>query len=600
MRAMKLSKTFFFGAVLGALASFAPACGPAKEPCNASTCSGCCDSTGFCQFGFDNNGCGTGGNLCQTCSLGTSCQTGLCLSTGNGGGTGGSGGGSGGAGTGGGTGGGSTGGGTGGGTTGGGSGGGVTGGGTGGGVTGGGTGGGSGGGVTGGGTGGGVTGGGTGGGVTGGGAGGGVTGGGTGGGGALPSFTSQLWYLGRVTQTTRNELSRVLFPSRTLAPLNVPGTDIKGWSVNAAGRLIALSADTTVTSRFDLVVVNHDGTGLRTVVPAPLGTNIGFPKFSPNGQRISYETKDTATTLQRQWVVNTAGGTPIEITPPRTNPGDTTLNVINSTWSRDSRYLAIVAETTIDRLNELWLVDFSQATPTPVNILPYAISGTPGTSGFWGVVSPVEWSSAARNELVFKFRSTVVDGTAFRLKQISTIGTNFQNVPGSPDGVTMGGWVGSFGIANDGVTVAYSSDTLVMNAYEIYKTSMVGGTATLLTSGTATTGTRPDFVRPLAFNFSGSSFAFGANYSAGSLMFEPFLMPMPNGPPFRLAALALGGTVDDLVWSPDGSQLAMVSDWRTDETYELALITSLTSQSTPTPLVVPVPGGDVLDVQWTP
>ena len=252
---MKTSSTFLLGTLLGALLSLAPGCGPAKQPCNSTTCSGCCDSTGFCQFGFDNNGCGTAGAVCQVCMFSTRCTSGLCLPVDNGGG-------------GGATGGGSAGGGAGGGATGGGAGGGAAGGGTGGGATGGGVGGGA----TGGGTAGGATGGGTGGGTTGGGTGGGATGGGAGGGG-LPSFTSQLWYFGKVTSTTRNEVSRVLFPSRALAPLTVPGTDVKSWNVNTTGRLVALSADTTVSGRFDAVVVNHDGTGLRNLASPPTGAS---------------------------------------------------------------------------------------------------------------------------------------------------------------------------------------------------------------------------------------------------------------------------------------------------------------------------------------
>lgn len=591
MPPMKTYSTFALGAALGLLISLAPACGPAKEPCTSSNCSGCCDSTGFCQFGFDNAGCGTSGGICQACGLGTTCQTGLCLPNNSSGG-----------GSGGGTGGGAMGGGSGGGVTGGGTGGGVTGGGTGGGVTGGG----AGGGVTGGGTGGGGTGGGTGGGAVGGGTGGGGTGGGTvgggTGGGGLPSFTSQLWYFGRVTSTARLEVGRVLFPSRTLAPLTVPGTDLRGWSVNAAGRLVALSADTTLTGRFDLVVVNHDGTGLRTVAMPPVGHAVSFIRFSPNGQRIMYETRDVVTTLQRLFVVNTAGGTPLEITPPRASPTDATLNIINSTWSRDSRYLAVVAESTVDRLNELWVVDFSLTSPAPVNIVSYAMSGGPGTSSFWGVVSPVEWSSTTRNELIFKYRTTTT--TAFRLMQISPSGANFVAVPGAPDGIT-GGWTGSFGVSPDGLNVSFSADPVTQNAYEVYRVGLLTGPpATRISAGTAVVGNRTDFARGLLFNSTASAIAFGANYDQLAPLnppaFDPYVLALPNGPQVRIAAFGVGGYVDDFVWSPDGTQLAFVADWRTDETFELALATSLTGLATPTPLVTPVAQGDVLDVQWTP
>lgn len=118
--------------------------GPAKMKCDAVTCAtGCCDSMGECQGGFEAASCGAPGGVCTACRADQLCNFGICVGGSF------SGGGSGGGATGGGTGGGSIGGGTGGGAIGGGTGGGSIGGGTGGGVTGGG------GGVTGGGAGGG-------------------------------------------------------------------------------------------------------------------------------------------------------------------------------------------------------------------------------------------------------------------------------------------------------------------------------------------------------------------------------------------------------------------------------------------------------------
>ena len=67
-----------------------------------------------------------------------------------------------------------------------------------------------------------------------------------------------------------------------------------------------------------------------------------------------------------------------------------------------------------------------------------------------------------------------------------------------------------------------------------------------------------------------------------------------------MATFVAGGNLDDVLWSPDGTQFPFTGDWRTDETFELALVTSLTVKVTPTALVVPVAGGDVFDAQWTP
>lgn len=61
-------------------------CGaPAK--CGPGSCSGCCDATGQCQAGNSNLACGTGGLICGACNLGTTCNLGLCASSGTGGGS---------------------------------------------------------------------------------------------------------------------------------------------------------------------------------------------------------------------------------------------------------------------------------------------------------------------------------------------------------------------------------------------------------------------------------------------------------------------------------------------------------------------------------
>jgi hypothetical protein len=237
--------------------------------------------------------------------------------------------------------------------------------------------------------------------------------------------------------------------------------------------------------------------------------------------------------------------------------------------------------------------------PTPTPLITSGTTGPPNPSGFWGVVSPVEWSSSGRNELVFKYRTA--SSPPFHLMRTTPVMAYFEQVPGSPNGVTMTGYVGSYGLAADGLTVAYSADTALLQAYEVYRVSLsAAGPPALLTSGTVAAGTRPDFNRTLVFNPQGTMIAFGANFDALGNTYEPYVIPLPGGPQVRLATFVPGGYVDEVVWSPDGTQLAFVADWRTDEFNELALATSLTSNMIPTPLFTPAIGGDVLDAQWTP
>ncbi|MCU0696415.1 MAG: hypothetical protein MUC96_07795 [Myxococcaceae bacterium] len=82
-------------AVVLGLAFVTTGCGPTRPPCNASTCSGCCDATGMCQFGSSLQACGSRGEACKQCSITETCSFGSCTTGlgGTGGGSGGSGGG---------------------------------------------------------------------------------------------------------------------------------------------------------------------------------------------------------------------------------------------------------------------------------------------------------------------------------------------------------------------------------------------------------------------------------------------------------------------------------------------------------------------------
>ncbi|PZR08003.1 MAG: hypothetical protein DI536_25545 [Archangium gephyra] len=388
----------------------------------------------------------------------------------------------------------------------------------------------------------------------------------------------------------------MLFPSKTPFPLNIPGSDIRSFHVNPAGRMVAVSADVVMPGRFDLVTVNHDGTNVRTLYQSPAGSNVSYVRFAPNGQRISFEVRDASNNAQ-MFVVPVTGGSHINVTPPMGSPRDPSRNIINSSWSRDSRYLAIVAEATYDRLNELFLVDMNASTPTAVPLLTASTLGTPGTgTSFWGVTSPVQWPSASRAELLFKYRTTA--DTAFRLMRISTSGAGLAPVPGTPDGVTMTGWAGSFGIGNDGTTLVFSADTVTPQAYDVYQTTLGASSSTAVATGAAAM-TRPDFNREMESNSTTTHFAFSANWASGGTIFEPWVLS--GAGPTRLAAFPNAGSyVDDFTWSPDGSQLAMVTDFRTDERFELALLPTISAAGTPEILVAPVAGGRVVDATWTP
>ncbi len=83
-------------ALLLVTAALVASCGGAHKKCSPDSCDGCCDADGECQPGTLFNACGTRGAECTECTLGATCQVGICFSPGgSGGGFGGAGGGSG-------------------------------------------------------------------------------------------------------------------------------------------------------------------------------------------------------------------------------------------------------------------------------------------------------------------------------------------------------------------------------------------------------------------------------------------------------------------------------------------------------------------------
>ncbi|MBL8934292.1 MAG: hypothetical protein JNM69_07055, partial [Archangium sp.] len=72
-------RSFTFPLFASAALLLMTAC-PTKPPC-ATTCTGCCDSSGVCQLGSQSNACGKSGAVCKSCSVTESCSFGSCMSS---------------------------------------------------------------------------------------------------------------------------------------------------------------------------------------------------------------------------------------------------------------------------------------------------------------------------------------------------------------------------------------------------------------------------------------------------------------------------------------------------------------------------------------
>ncbi len=65
--------------IVAVVAALVVGCSAGAKTCGPSTCGGCCDSAGACQFGTSAQSCGGSGGACRACQGTEVCNAGLCL-----------------------------------------------------------------------------------------------------------------------------------------------------------------------------------------------------------------------------------------------------------------------------------------------------------------------------------------------------------------------------------------------------------------------------------------------------------------------------------------------------------------------------------------
>lgn len=511
-------------------------CGQPKPACGPGKCSGCCDSSGNCKPGSAPESCGSNGGACLGCAAGQACQGGFCTG-GSGGGAGGGSGGGGGGGTGGGGGGGSGG---------------------------------------------------------GGGQDGGEDGGQDSGFGTVDAgpYDSQIWFRGDYATNGTNQLGKQVQPSGISVTFPLPGT-VNAFAISPDGTKVALAVDAEQPGRFDLWLMNSDGSQAVKLFSSYSWSSVSLIRFSPDGQKIAFEADLDVDGVRDIYFLPVSGGSPVRLSPARPAQ-DPLLQPSLMAWSRDSRYLAISGDFELDRALQLYVSDTNQATPAPVTVVSGAMTGSPpdGGTSTVGVTGGLAW--AAQERLLFKTRLPADNGL-FRLYSVSPPFTSPALLPNSPSGTAQ---PGAFGVSPDGNTLAFSADTALATAYEVFVMPVDGSAAPVrVTSGTVAAGREPNHFSPLRFSPDGLKLAFTADYAANAI-YEPYVVSTAGGGQLRLLTLTGSQDIDELDWSPDSTELIILGDFRVNNDGEVGRV-SASTPGTPS-LVQGVPdGGDVFDLAWT-
>ena len=270
---------------------------------------------------------------------------------------------------------------------------------------------------------------------------------------------------------------------------------------------------------------------------------------------------------------------------------DVALDAQSIAWSRDSKYVAVACDVTVDKKNELYTFDTSDGAAVPVAALAEATLPAPAGTSTVGISTALRplWTAGGKV-------CAAASGAGFAEP------THFPALPAQ---------LGSYGLSPDGATIAFSADSMVAGAYEIYTMPADDSadpkriTAGTITVAAATAFRGPSFSLPLLFSPDATRIAFVADILVDNRN-ELYVVAADGATPEKRVTV-VGAAGDDardvqgLTWAPDSSTLAFIADHRADNDSEVFRIANVTAADQAPILVRGVtPSGDVFDLSWRP
>ncbi len=337
-------------------------------------------------------------------------------------------------------------------------------------------------------------------------------------------------YFGDFETDGTHEVACLSFPGPARVVLDAP---------ELSGAAIAASAVSPDGLEVAVAIRQAPGAPVRVVQSSTGGGNAGHillaaPDPTRQVHRLSYSFDGTWLALiadfdvagtKSLYVVPVGGGLTRRVTPEP----DAGCDVTGMAWAGGSpgpSWLAFSGDVVTDGQVGLWTVDVASA---PWEMEP-VVDATPNSGS---IQSDLAWDGDGR--VLFRSR---LDGDAhFTLHRGAHDGTMVELVPGTALSNGQGpANVGSFGVSPDGAKVAFSANSPEVSTYEVFVVGLNPGAGP------------PHRVSDLPLVTDPGSVA---------------------GPVFRTP----------IVWSPDGTWLAVVSDWRlapsdVDDVYATFLLPS--------------------------
>ena len=338
--------------------------------------------------------------------------------------------------------------------------------------------------------------------------------GGSGGGSNVGNGTVYVW--GDWDTDNSDDVGIMSFPAGTVQKLALMGVtaidDIDTVVPSPDGTKFAVALEDS-GSPVQILVYDADGSGAPTVVASAGDTDVGINDmaWSPDGSQIAFVADWNTNGHNIVFVANADGSSvmPKLVSQETTDSAQDAYTVI---WV-DNMHVAYHGDLEVNGEDNLYTSDVTLATPTPVPLVPEAM-----TSDGAEVRSGAQVDAAGK----VYFRSSHLGG--FYLFRADVDGQNLEQVSAAAALTNGNGQaeVGDFSISPDGMQIALSADAPDADLYQVYVATDVNVAASTVQSNVQTAAISGEFRGPVGDR--------------------------------------------TIVWSPDQTMLAVIADWQVNAT----------------------------------
>lgn len=374
------------------------------------------------------------------------------------------------------------------------------------------------------------------------------------------------------------------------APAVLPSTSgYTTYVFDATTTKTAYVADITTAGTFDLYVADADGANPALLVAGQAGVEIANVAVSPDGTKVAFMMDSTALDgAYDVWFVNTTGTpVPVLVSPTRNvmAPDLAALSAFTGSlkWSADSKYIGFSGDFTTDGVSQPYAVDTTAATPAAVELVSSADIGTNGIRG--------DIAFDANDKAYFRVGS----GTQFGLYQVDADGQNLTTLALPARGDATASSVGSFALSPDGTMIVFSADAPTATSYDVYSTALATWNPVKLTNATLPS-TNPPFSAPFAFSPDGTQVAFVADYITDNVN-EPFVAAVDGSAIHRVVNVTVtNADAEQVWWTADGTGLYVEGDLETNNDTTVFRADPSMTDGTATKAITVASGGDVTNL----